>query len=144
MLHFTIIKEHWWILSDRLHTGLSNILYVSEPSEYWTVLNLPASQDTHIHIQWIPAYLVMSSSSGPCHLISLILLITCCVCSKKEDSATISDMDLDCSLQKCKIEIFTEQSPPLSLDKMYPFPQILANSLYNAEEMKSAAHLIRD
>jgi len=63
------------------------------------------------------------------------------VCSEKEDSVTISDMVLDCELQKHEIETFTEQSLPLSLDKMYPFPQMLVNSLNSA---KTAAHLNRD
>lgn len=68
-----------------------------------------------------------------------------CVCSEKEDSATISDMDLDCVLQKREIEIFSEQSPPLSPDKINPFPQMLVNSLNSAKRhMKSAARLNRD
>lgn len=120
-------------------------MYVSErqeASEYWTVLNLPVSQDTHK--RWIPADLVMSSSSGPCHLIPLILLITCrvCVCSEKEDSVAISDMDLAYVLQKGQLKISTEQSPLLSMDKMYPFRQMLANSLNTAKTSMCEAHEI--
>lgn len=65
-----------------------------------------------------------------------------CVCSEKEDSVTISDMDLDCVLQKREIEIFSEQSPPLSLDKIYPFPQMLVNSLNSAKRSMCRAHEI--
>ncbi len=119
-------------------------MYVSErqdASEYWTVLNLPASQDTHK--QWIPADLVMSSSS--CHLIPLILLITCrvcvCVCAfrKREDSVAISDKDLTYVLQK---GLSTERSPLLSTDKMYPFRQMQANSLNTAKTRMCGAHEI--
>lgn len=141
---FTVIKEHWRKISYL--TGCIQVYLIScmlvnfvnrvNTKLYWT----SQPHRTHTHT-------VNSCRSGDVIFLRPMSSETFdtsnnlpCVCSEKEDSVTISDMDLDCVLQKREIEIFTEQSPPLSPDKMYPFPQMLVNSLNSAKTSMCRAH----